>query len=72
MKDFFKELITAYPNIILDFWQQEHDVADKIHDSFVKMNYKLQIQENNVNEVRRISTRVYTEEFTNKYQFFYF
>jgi len=59
----------AYPNIILDFWQQEHDVADVIHESFVKMNYKLQIQENNVNEVRRISTRVYTEEFTNKYEY---
>ena len=58
----------AYPNTILDFWQKEHDVCDIVHEIFEKQGYKISVQNNNVNNVKRITTRVFTEQFTNKYE----
>lgn len=58
----------AYPNVVLDFWQKEHDVCDIVHEIFEKQGYKISVQNNNVNNVKRITTRVFTEQFTNKYE----
>jgi ribonucleotide reductase alpha subunit len=59
----------AYPNTILDFWKQEHDVCEIVHEFFQKMNYDLTVQTNKINDVHRIQTRVFTEQFTNKYEY---
>lgn len=57
-----------YPTMILDFWQQEYDLADKILDIFHKMRYDLKMQHHTNDKVKSIRTHKYVEELINKYQ----
>lgn len=59
-----------YPDTLLDFWAHEYDVCEKIHKIFnEKLNYQLEIGTNGTNDVKRIRTRVFTDQFTNKYEY---
>ena len=58
-----------YPDIILDFWEKEWDIADEILKIFKKWNYDLKLGTNGSNKVKRIRTNVYTDRFANKYQY---
>lgn len=59
---------SKYPDAILDFWNQEYDVAEKIHKIFDKWGYDLTLGTNGSNDVKRLRTQVFTKDFSDKYQ----
>ncbi len=65
----FHDENAIYPDTILDFWQNDHDVADKLLDIFIKENYNVVIGTQGKNNVKRIRSYVYTKNFINKYEY---
>ena len=58
-----------YPNTILSFWKQEHDVADKFLKIIKNMKYDLNFQICKKNNVKRLSSNKITHDFTKKYEY---
>jgi len=58
-----------YPSIILDFWSQEHDASEVVHNSVVKMGYDISLQTVRENNKKKIRSEKLTDDLVNKYKF---
>lgn len=63
----YKNDAQIYPSIYLDFWSQEHDVAELIHKVILDMQYEVELSTNSVNNIKRLQFTKLTEDLTNKY-----
>lgn len=63
----YKNDAQIYPSIYLDFWSQEHDVAEIIHKAMLDMQYEVELSTNSVNNIKRLQSTKLTEDLTNKY-----
>lgn len=59
---------SKYPDMVLDFWQGEYDVADKLHEILNGLGYDLLLGSNGTNDVKRIRTQIFTRDFIEKYE----
>lgn len=65
----FLDEAETHPATILEFWEQEFDVGDKLLEIFTKWGYGLTLNDNKINNKKRISSTKFTKEFINKFEF---
>lgn len=59
----------SHPTAILDFWEKEHDVAEKIHAAALSVGFDVGLQSVKENNKRSIKTTDFSESFIEKYQY---